>query len=154
MSSGDLFGRDSERGFVALGIDWSFLDTGRMRARLAAAEAGADEQLARYEQAVLRALEDTETSLVRYRQARAERAHLETAAVAATRGASLARQRFDGGLVDFLQVLDADRVRLEADDQLAQSQARTAVALVGVYRALAGGWPERLPARDGVAAAD
>ncbi len=143
--AGALFGGGSESGFVALGIDWSFLDVGRVRARIAAAEAGADENLARYEQTVLRALEETETALVRHANARAERRQLEIAAAAGARAAELARLRFDGGLVDFLQVLDAERARVEADDRLAQSQARTSTARVAVYRALAGGWPERLP---------
>jgi multidrug efflux system outer membrane protein len=151
---GDLFGRDSETRLVALGVDWSFLDVGRVRARLAAAEAGADEHLARYQQTVLRALEETETALVRYQNARTERVHLEAAANASARGAELARLRFEGGLIDFLQVLDAERTRLEAEDQLAQSQARTATALVAVYRALAGGWPEQAPEREHIAAAD
>jgi multidrug efflux system outer membrane protein len=153
-SGGDLFERDSETRLVALGIDWSFLDVGRVRARLAAAEAGADEHLARYQQTVLRALEETETALARYQHARTERVHLEAAAAASARGAELARLRFEGGLVDFLQVLDAERARLESEDRLAQSQARTATALVAVYRAMAGGWPETLPEREHVAAAD
>ena len=63
------------------------------------------------------------------------------------RGAELARLRFEGGLVDFLDVLDAERARLDAEDQQALGQARTAKALVAVYRALAGGWPERRPLR-------
>lgn len=150
--AGDLFERDSETRVVALGVDWSFLDVGRVRARIAAAEAGAEENLARYEQTVLRALEETENALVRYRHARAELGHLQSAAEAGARGAELARLRFEGGLVDFLQVVDAERARLDAEDQLAQSQARTANALVSIYRALAGGWPERLPERIQVAA--
>jgi multidrug efflux system outer membrane protein len=154
VSGGDLFERDSETRLVALGIDWSFLDIGRVRARLAAAEAGADEHLARYQQTVLRALEETETALARYQHARTERVHLEAAAAASARGAELARLRFEGGLVDFLQVLDAERARLESEDRLAQSQARTATALVAVYRAMAGGWPETLPEREHIAAAD
>lgn len=150
----DLFSRDSETRLVALGVDWSFLDVGRVRSRIAAAEAGADEHLARYQQTVLRALEETETALVRYRNARSELTHLEAAADASARGAELARLRFEGGLVDFLQVIDAERTRLDAEDQLAQSRARTANSLVAVYRALAGGWPEQLPEREHIAARD
>jgi multidrug efflux system outer membrane protein len=137
-----LFGGDSESGFVALGIDWTFLDAGRVRARIAASEAGADEQLARYEQTVLLALEETETALVRYHHARSEAQHLETAATAGATASELARVRFEGGLVDFLQVLDAERAQLDAEDQLAQARTRNATALVAVYRALAGGWPD------------
>lgn len=39
---------------------------------------------------------------------------------------------------------DAERSQLEAEDRLAQGQARTATALVAVYKAVAGGWPERV----------
>ena len=54
--------------------------------------------------------------------------------------AMLARQRYDNGATDFLTVLDAERVLLEAQDQFAQSQTRTATALVAVYKSLGGGW--------------
>jgi multidrug efflux system outer membrane protein len=39
-----------------------------------------------------------------------------------------------------LTVLDAERVMLEAQDQLARSQTRTGTALVALYKALGGGW--------------
>ena len=50
------------------------------------------------------------------------------------------------GVTDVLTVLDAERTRLSAQDQLADRDARTATALVAVYKALGGGWdiaPER-----------
>ena len=50
------------------------------------------------------------------------------------------RARLDAGSIDFLVVLDAERELLLARDRLAQGQTNAAVALVGVYRALAGGW--------------
>src|SRR5690606_12625124 len=92
-----LFGGESESRFVALGIDWSFLDVGRVRARIAGSEADAAAALARYEQAVLVALEDTENALVRYARARTEDAHLERAAIDSERAAALARVRFEAG---------------------------------------------------------
>jgi outer membrane protein TolC len=138
-----LFERDSETRLVALGIDWSFLDVGRVRARIAAADANAEANLAAYEQTVLRALEETQNALVRYDRALREREHLRAAAADTTRAATLARLRFNGGITDFLDVLDAGRSQLEAQDQLAQSDARSATALVALYKSLAGGWPGR-----------
>lgn len=154
LDADDLFERDSETRLLSLGIDWSFLDVGRVRARIAAAQAGADEQLASYQQTVLRAFEDTENALIVHRNRHRETAHLAEAAAAGARATELARIQFDGGLVEFLQVLDAERIQLDAEDRLAQSQADTAIALVAVYRALAGGWPDRVPVRpDGLAVA-
>ncbi|WP_228716892.1 efflux transporter outer membrane subunit [Billgrantia pellis] len=143
-STGDLFGRDSETRLIALGVDWSFLDSGRVRARMAAADADAEANLARYEQAILLALEETETALARYAQARREREHLEAAAEASAEAARQARVRFEVGVVDFLAVIDAERSLLEAEDSLARGNVRAATALVGLYRALAGGWEARI----------
>lgn len=148
---GDLFGRDSETRLVALGVDWSFLQIGRVRAGIAAANADVDADVALYEQTVLRALEEAETALARYSQALRQRAHLREAAVAAAEGARLARQRYDSGVIDFLQVIDAERAQLEIEDRLAVSDARSATALVEVYRVLAGGWSDRGIVGEGVA---
>lgn len=145
-----LFERSSETRFVALGIDWSFLDIGRVRARIAAADADAEGELARYEQTVLLALEETENALVSYARARTEDAHLERAAADSATAARLARVRFDAGAVDLFEVLDAERTQLQAQDAFAASRTRSAVGAVSLYVALAGGWPDTLPIREAV----
>jgi len=151
IDTGALFERDSETRFVALGIDWSFLDIGRVRARIAAADADAEGTLARYEQTVLLALEDTENALVRYARARSEDAHLQRAAADSATAARLARVRFDAGAVDLFEVLDAERTQLQAQDAFAAARSRSAIGAVSLYTALAGGWPQRLPAREKLA---
>lgn len=152
IDSSALFERDSETRLVALGVDWSFLDIGRVRARIAAADADAAGALAGYEQAVLLALEDTENSLVRYARARVEDRHLEQAASDSARAAELARIRFDAGAVDLLEVLDAERTRLQAQDSFADGRTRSVTALVALYRSLAGGWPSRAPRQERLSA--
>ncbi len=143
VDAGALFESGSGTRLVALGIDWSFLDIGRVRARIRAADAGADAALSQYQQAVLLALEDTETALLRHRRTEDEAARLAQAAADSARAAELARLRYRAGAADLLEVLDADRVRLQAEDALADARTRAAASGVGVYRALAGGWPER-----------
>jgi len=143
---GSLFGNGSDTRLIALGIDWSFLDSGRVKARMAAADANAQEALARYEQAVLLALEDTENALLRYARARSEDDHLERAAAESAEAARLARVRFDAGAAGLLEVLDAERTRLQAQDAFADSRARSAIGAVELFEALAGGWPQALPA--------
>jgi multidrug efflux system outer membrane protein len=144
---GDLFTRDSESYGFGPRISWAFLDLGRVRDRIESSDAGAAAQLALYEGTVLRALEETENALVGYARARAEGRHLAESAAASTRAAELANLRFEGGAADFLHVLDAQRSQLEAEDRLAQSQARTATALIAVYKAVSGGWAGRVPAQ-------
>src|SRR5690606_15242369 len=97
IDAGALFERDSETRIVALGIDWSFLDVGRVRARIAAANAEAEGELARWQQAVLLALEDTENAPVRPSRPRVADANLERAARDAVHASRLARARYGRG---------------------------------------------------------
>ena len=125
-------------------LTWPALNLGRVKARADAARAREAEARARYEQAVLGALREVETALVSYRKSRGRLAQLQEAAEASERAAELARVRFEGGVADFLQVLDAERTQLEAQDQLARGRTETVSAYVELYRALGGTWP--LPA--------
>jgi multidrug efflux system outer membrane protein len=125
---------------IAPSISWAALDLGRVRARIAGARANDDASLARYEQTVLRALEETEDALVTHAQTRNRLQHIAESERASRKAAQLAHARFDGGVIDFLEVLDAERSLLTAEDNLAQSRAATATTLVAVYKALGGGW--------------
>ena len=122
-------------------ISWPLLDLGRVRARVDVANAREDEAKSQYSATVLRAMEETETALVSYDRAHARLALLNEAVRASTRAAELAQQRFDAGLTDFLQVLDAQRTQLEAENQLAAAHTNAATALVAVYKAVGGTWP-------------
>ena len=107
----------------------------------AAADARTEASLAFYERTVLTALEETEGALVDFGQEQSRREFLEASAQASQQAADLAHQRYEGGVTDFLSVLDAERTLLEAQDRLAASQTRTVTALVAVYKALGGGVP-------------
>ena len=120
-------------------ITWAAFDLGRVRARINATDARAEASLAIYERTVLLALEETENALVDFERERSRYAFLETSAQASQKAADLAHQRYEGGVTDFLSVLDAERTLLEAQDRLAASQTRTATAFVAVYKALGGG---------------
>ena len=123
-------------------ITWAALDYGHVRARINAAGAAAEAGLAAYEKTVLTSLEETENALVDFGRARARREFLAESVKASQTAAALARSRYDNGAADFLAVLDAERVMLEAQDQLAQTETQTATALIAVYKALGGGWTE------------
>lgn len=119
-------------------ISWPFLDIGRVRTRVDAARAGEAEAAARYEQTVLSAREELETALDAYARARERLAHLDDAAAASQRANDLARLRFEEGVTDFLEVLDAERRLLEAQDRLATGRTEATAWLVAVYRAMGG----------------
>ncbi len=149
---GAVFKSGSATNSIVLGVDWSFLDIGRVRARIAASDAEAEGLLAQFQQTVLRALEDTENALVRFSRTRDEDAHLERAAAESAHAARLARARFQAGEISLYEVLDAERTQLRAQEAFADGRARSATAAVALYRALAGGWSQKLPQRDDLAA--
>ncbi len=124
-------------------ITWAAFDLGRVYARIKAADASAEASLARYQQTVLNALEETENALVGYNEQRAERDLLAQAAEASQRASELAHLRFRDGASDFLTVLDAELRLLQDQERLALSQTQTATALVALYKALGGGWENR-----------
>ncbi|MGH7527174.1 MAG: efflux transporter outer membrane subunit [Gemmatimonadales bacterium] len=121
-------------------ISWPALNLGRVKARVDASRALEAEARAQYHQTVLRALEEVETTLVRYRTSRGRVERIQDAAAASGRAAELARLRFTEGVADFLQVLDAERTQLEAEDQLALSRTEAATAYAALYKALGGDW--------------
>ncbi len=65
---------------------------------------------------------------------------LAEAAGAAMRAAILARQRYTAGLASYQTVLDTERTVLSVEDSLKSSEAEGATALIGLYKALGGGW--------------
>ncbi|KVO90828.1 RND transporter [Burkholderia ubonensis] len=140
-SSYGFFRSGSDTNLIALGVDWSFLDVGRVRARLAASNADAAGKLAQYRQTVLGALEEAENALLRVARTRDEATHLERAATDSARAAQLAHARFTAGAIDYYEVLDAERTLLQAQDAAADGRLRSADATVALYKALAGGWP-------------
>ena len=132
----------SEARFFSFGpsISWAAFDLGRVRARIGSARALTDAALAAYEGAVLGALEDTEGALITYGRSQTRRDALQVAAAASDKAADLAQKRFEGGLIDFLEVLDAERTALSAELLLSQSRTDAATSLVAVYKALGAGW--------------
>lgn len=140
VDAGALFRRDSETRLLALGVGGDFLNVGRIRARIAAADASAAAYLAAYERAVLGALEETENALIRVSRSERELSHLQHAADASARAVAVARARLDVGAIDLLEVLDAERTNLLSQEAHAQGLLRHAQARVLLFRTLAGGW--------------
>ncbi|MDD5037071.1 MAG: efflux transporter outer membrane subunit [Methylococcaceae bacterium] len=125
-------------------ISWAALDLGRVYARIKAAGAHAEANLAQYEQTVLNALEETENALVNYNRQRAQRELLAQAAQSSLKAHELAHLRFQDGVSDFLTVLDTELRLLQDQDRLAQSETQTATTLVALYKALGGGWENQI----------
>jgi NodT family efflux transporter outer membrane factor (OMF) lipoprotein len=117
------------------------LNVGRVKAGVDQARAQEAEADANYRKTELQAREEIATAVVAYRKARQSLDYLEAAAKASERAAALARLRFDEGASDLLQVLDAERTMLAAQDRLAAGRTAATNGLATLYRALGGSMP-------------
>jgi NodT family efflux transporter outer membrane factor (OMF) lipoprotein len=124
-------------------LSWPLLDLGRVEERVDLAEARREEARAQYTATVLRAVGEAESALVAYDRAHARLAILNDAVRASSTASALAQQRFEAGLTDFLQVLDAQRTLLDAENQLADGHTAAATALIALYKAAGGMGPIR-----------
>lgn len=133
---------DTDNGFWGIGpsISWNVFDAGAIRRNIEVQTAVQEQFLIGYESAVLGALEEVENGLTAYAQEQLRREELANAVTAAKRAEELARDRYTAGLVDFTDVLDAQRSLLTFQDQLATSRGTVTTNLIALYKALGGGW--------------
>jgi len=119
-------------------IRWEGPDLRRVRADIDIADAQTERAYKVYEQVVTQALSDVEIALSSRRNELRRQQDLILAADAASTALEIATLRFEEGLDDFLDVLDAQRTLLTAQDRLAENQLQTTRLTVLSYRELGG----------------
>lgn len=117
-------------------IDQTLIDGGTRRANLNAARASADQSLAAYKQVVLLAVEDVERALSNLQASRARQIPLEKSVAASNRSFHQAEILYREGLISFLDVVDAQRVLANAEQQLARERTNYAVLISTLFESL------------------
>lgn len=125
---------------LAAGLTAPIFDGGTLRGQLELAKGRYDEQLAAYQKAVLQAFTDVDNALTAWRFTTEQERLQRTAVDQARRAASIARAQMAAGTVDITTVLTTETTLLNNEDTLAQVRLARAQALLGLYRALGGGW--------------
>ncbi|MEX8194235.1 efflux transporter outer membrane subunit [Comamonas guangdongensis] len=121
-------------------LSWSFLDFGRTAARVSQAEANRDEALAQYRSQLLAALKDAENALSRFGHRRMAVAGYARAKASADEVAALTGQRQRGGTASTLELLDAERQQILAEQNLLGALAGLNSDYIGLQKALGLGW--------------
>jgi NodT family efflux transporter outer membrane factor (OMF) lipoprotein len=137
-----LLGSDSSFAAIGPNVVWPIFAAGRIRANVEVQDARTEQALARYEQALLRALEQVENALVSHAREQLRRRELEDAVDANREAVELARRLYANGLGGFLDVLDAERSLLLSESRLVESETAVSTSLVTLYVALGGGWEQ------------
>ena len=138
--SQDLFNSPSKYYLAGPIINWTVFDAGRRDAGVKFAQAQVDAAKAVYEDTVLRAFREVESSLVAVDREREQVEDLKRLAASARESAAIARRDYERGILDQLTVLDAQRQSNRAEMLLAQGRIQLVVNIVSLYKALGGGW--------------
>lgn len=129
-------------GNLFAGVSQLIFDGGQTRSQIDSAEASAQISLAAWQQTILRALEDVESSATDLDASRLRVIILAEAQDAANNAAFLARNQYQAGIIDFQLLLTSENQLLSARNSLAAAQAQRASAFVRLTQALGGGWTE------------
>lgn len=133
------FGADTPWSLGA-GLVQPILNFGRISAQIDAADAREKQAFLTYQQTVLEALEDMENALSSYLHETNRNAQLHKAAEQSQRAVDLAREQYTNGDSALLDVLVVERNLLEAQSNMAASDAKLRQDLIHIYTAAGGGW--------------
>ena len=122
------------------GAIWPLLDFGALDAEVEVADFAAKASLANYRKTILTAVQEVDSSLDAYEAQRRRLDSLTDAMTAAQRAVDLATARYNRGLTDFLNVVDAERQFYELQVQYAEAQVSQGEQFVRLYKSLGGGW--------------
>jgi NodT family efflux transporter outer membrane factor (OMF) lipoprotein len=125
---------------AAPAVNWPLLDFGTVDANIQAQDQATRAQVANFQKVVLTAIGEVDNALTNYDAQRRRLENLRGAVADAQRALNLASQRYDRGIIDYLNVLDAERSLYSLEDQQAVSENDAVAGFVDVCQALGGGW--------------
>jgi outer membrane protein TolC len=128
-------------GSIGPSVYWPLLDFGALDAKIEIADLQTHELLDGYKQAILTAVRQVDDADASYRAEQESLRSLDRALAAARQATQLATERYDRGLTDFLNVLDAERQEFDLEQRQVVAHQTAADDLVALYKALGGGWP-------------
>src|ERR1019366_7204090 len=126
-------------------ITLPIFEGGQLTRTLELRDAQQQEAAITYQRTVLNALHEMDNALTAYSTEQRRRDRLQQEVIQNQRALDLARQRYELGVADFLQVLIVQRDLLAAEQDLADSTTTVSTNLVQLYKALGGGWAAELP---------
>jgi outer membrane protein, multidrug efflux system len=139
----DLLNRDSQIWSLGTSLVQPIFDGGRIRANEERARALYAENLATYRERLLIAFREVESSLAALRILDQQHESQLRAVTSAERAEQLATSRYKTGLTNVLELIDAQRTRLQVERVRLAVRQQQMLASVALIRALGGGWEGR-----------
>jgi NodT family efflux transporter outer membrane factor (OMF) lipoprotein len=121
---------------------WPLLDFGALDAEVDIADLQAHLQLLNYRRTIINAVQEVDTALDAYAAEQDRLKNLGDAMIAGQRAVDLATERYNRGLTDFLNVVDAERQFYDLQLHYAIAQVAQGEQFVQLYKSLGGGWQD------------
>jgi outer membrane protein TolC len=126
-------------------ISLPIFEGGRLKATLDLRKVQQQEAAVSYQRVVLSAWHEIDNALTQYSTQQARHDQLEATVKDDQTALRLARAQYTAGIGSFLQVLDAERRLLAAQQDLTDNTTQISTTLVSLYKALGGGWEATYP---------
>jgi NodT family efflux transporter outer membrane factor (OMF) lipoprotein len=139
----DIFQWRSRAGSFGPSFQWNIFNYGRITNLVRVQDARFQQLLLAYQNTVLKAQQEVEDNLIAFLRSQERAKFLAESTSAAMRSLELAVLQYREGITDFTTVLTAQQALLSEQDSLANTLGDISRNLVGVYRALGGGWQLR-----------
>ena len=139
----DLFRSASSAGSVGPGFQWNLLNYGRIANNVELQKYGLQELIASYQNTVLTANQEVEDAMVAFLQTQERYRFLNKSVQATEESLKLLTLSFEEGEIDFSSVFLLQGALVGAQNDLAQAQGDVITNLIGLYKALGGGWEVR-----------
>lgn len=138
-NSGDLFDSSSRAYSFGPSFQWQIFSAGRIRNNIRVEESRVAQAYSTYENSILEAVEEVETSMAGIVYERERHSDLTRAVSSSTETVGLVKDNYQNGLVSFQNVLDAERTKFNAEDEETSSRGQIARNYIILYKALGGG---------------
>ena len=134
-----LFAKESFFATLGPAISWPIFQGGAVYANVKATEARTHEAALNYELAIENAYGQVRNAYSAYTQEYLRNKSLGGAVKAATDAVTISQDLYKNGLKDFNNVLDAQRSRLQLEEEFVISRGQITLDLISLYKSLGGG---------------
>ncbi len=140
----ELWNGSSITGYIGPSFSWPILNYGRIKNNIRVQDAAFQEAVVNYQNAVLRAAAEVESSLYGFIKSREQLVFLSESAESARQSLELSAMQYTEGEIDFLRVDIAAANLTRQQDSQAAVEGLVAARLISAYKALGGGWELRV----------
>ena len=138
----NLFNSSSKVWQYAGAINMPIFTAGKIGSQVDVAEAQQQQALFSYQKAIQNAFREVNDALIDQDRMRAQLAAQRQQVESLQQYADIARLRYDNGYTSYIEVLDAERSLFQAQLQFTQTQQKQLQAMIDLYKAMGGGWPD------------